>query len=137
MPCPACQHENRPQANFCEKCATPLTAASPSSPPAPSYAAITSALSEALEQQLATAELLQSRDRELAEAHEQQTATSEILRVIARSPTSVQPVFDTIAGSARQLCEAEFCVVHRFDGQLLGFVAHDGLTPAGAAAFRR
>ena len=57
MPCPRCQHENRPQAKFCEECGTPLTA-NPSGPPAPSYAEITSALSEALEQQTATAEIL-------------------------------------------------------------------------------
>jgi len=72
-----------------------------------------------------------------AEALDQQTATAEILRVISSSPTDVQPVFDTIARRARQLCGAEFCVVHRFDGQLLRFVAHDGLTPGGAEAFRR
>ena len=54
MPCPRCQHENRPQATFCEACGTPLTA-NPSGSPAPSYAEITSALSEALEQETATA----------------------------------------------------------------------------------
>ncbi len=53
------------------------------------------------------------------------------------SPTDVQPVFDTIARSAKQLCDAEFCVVFRFDGQLLHFVAHHGLTPEGIEATRR
>src|SRR5215471_8627379 len=60
------------------------------------------------------------------EALEQQTATSEILRVISQSPTDVQPVFDTIAQSARRLCEADVGVVFEFDGQLLHFVAYGG-----------
>jgi hypothetical protein len=53
MHCPGCQHENRPQAKFCEECGTPLTAANPGGTPAPSYAEITSALTESLEQQTA------------------------------------------------------------------------------------
>src|SRR5215510_13620917 len=67
--------------------------------------------------------------RELNEAREQQSATADVLKVISRSPTDVQPVFDMIAESARQLCEGQFCFVYRFDGQLLHFVAHHSLTP--------
>src|SRR5262249_39284203 len=63
------------------------------------------------------------------EALEQQAATSEVLRVISRSPTDAQPVFDMIAESAARLCEGQFCFVYRFDGQLLHFVAHHSLTP--------
>jgi two-component system NtrC family sensor kinase len=73
-------------------------------------------------------------EKRLAEALDQQAATSEILRVISSSPTDVQPVFDTIAQSARRLCDAEFCSVLRFDGQLLHFAAHDGLSPEGLQA---
>jgi GAF domain-containing protein/anti-sigma regulatory factor (Ser/Thr protein kinase) len=67
--------------------------------------------------------------RERDEALEQQAATSEVLRVIRSSPTDVQPVFDMIAESAARLCNAQFCFVYRFDGQLLHFVAHRSLTP--------
>src|SRR5262252_5266806 len=44
----------------------------------------------------------------LAEASEREAATSEILQVISRSPTDLQPVFDTIAQNAVKLCGAAF-----------------------------
>src|SRR5262245_45789170 len=74
-------------------------------------------------------EEVQARTRELQEAFEYQTATSDALNVISRSPTDVQPVFDMIAESAWRLCEAQYCFVYQFDGELLHFVAHHGLTP--------
>ena len=70
----------------------------------------------------------QQRTRELSESLEQQTATSEVLRVISSSPTDAQPVFGMIAESAWRLCEAQYCFVYRFDGELLHFIAHYGLT---------
>ena len=55
----------------------------------------------------------------ITEALEQQTATSEILRVIASSPTDIQPVFDAVVENAARLCEATFAALHRFDGQVI------------------
>ena len=71
---------------------------------------------------------LQARNRDLTEALEQQTATSEVLRVISSSPTDVQPVFDAIVQSATRLCEASFGTAHRFDGQLITLDAQESMT---------
>src|SRR4029434_5228675 len=62
---------------------------------------------------------LRAKNADLTEALEQQTATGDILRVISSSPTDVQPVFDTIAARAKQLCNAQECAVFRFDGELI------------------
>jgi GAF domain-containing protein/anti-sigma regulatory factor (Ser/Thr protein kinase) len=72
---------------------------------------------------------LQERNRQITEALEQQTATSEILRVIASSPTDVQPVLDVVAENAARLCDATDAVIHRIDGDKIRVVANYGPLP--------
>ena len=69
--------------------------------------------------------------QELTEALEQQTATGEILRVIASSPTDLQPVLDVVAESAARLCEADDALIRRLDGNVIRLVAHYGRIPPG------
>jgi signal transduction histidine kinase len=79
---------------------------------------------------------LDVRNRDLTETLEQQTATAEILRVISSSQTDVQPVFETIAENSLRLCEATFSTVFRFDGKLVHLEALRNISEEGAAAIR-
>ena len=72
---------------------------------------------------------VEDRTRELTESLEQQTATAEILRVISSSPTDVQPVLAAVAESASQLCGAADALIHRVDGDMMRRVAHFGSVP--------
>jgi GAF domain-containing protein len=107
MKCPRCQQENPAQAKFCLECATPFKPTQEPGAPTASYTDLQSALSEALEQQ---------------------TVTSELLKVIGRSTSDIQLVFKTLAENAVRLCEAERSMIFRFGGQLLSLVAAHNVT---------
>ena len=78
---------------------------------------------------------VQARTRELTETLEQQTATSEVLEVISSSPTQVQPVFEAMVARAAQLCEAHFSAVARLEDGLLHLVALNNLSAEEREAF--
>src|SRR5215467_4147038 len=102
MKCPRCQHENLLTMKFCSECGASLRRAPPGAGSA-----------TALQVEV---EILR---HSLSEALEQQTATAEILRVISSSPTYVQPVFEAIAQA-----HGTMSVVSRYDGELIHLAAH-------------
>jgi signal transduction histidine kinase/putative methionine-R-sulfoxide reductase with GAF domain/uncharacterized membrane protein len=73
---------------------------------------------------------VQARTRELSESLEQQTATSEVLQVISSSPGELAPVFEAMLENAVRICEAKFGVMFRFDGDVAYAVAMLNLPPA-------
>ncbi|MDQ6923219.1 MAG: GAF domain-containing protein, partial [Pseudomonadota bacterium] len=80
---------------------------------------------------------LEGRNADLSESLEQQTATSEILRVISQSQADVQPVFDTIVAAALKLASASSANLLTFDGKLIHLAALVNLSAEGVEAMRR
>jgi two-component system, NtrC family, sensor kinase len=120
MKCPRCQHENPSQARFCMACGARLgLRAKPATPKR-------SVSRKAHKNEGAGVHDLEKR---LTEALDQQTATAEILRVIRSSPTELQPVLDAVAESAARLCTAYDASIFRLDGAVLRLVAHHGSIP--------
>jgi signal transduction histidine kinase len=72
---------------------------------------------------------VEERTRELTEALEQQTATADILRVISSSPTNIQPVLDAVATTAARLCGASDALIHRLENDVLRVSARYGSVP--------
>ena len=79
----------------------------------------------------------QQRTRELTELLERQTATSEVLQVISRSPGDLQPVFEAMLENAVRLCNAKFGNIYRWDGELMHILAAHNTPPALAEARRQ
>ena len=72
---------------------------------------------------------VEDRTKELTESLEQQTATSEILGVIASSPTNIQPVLDALTERAARLCDADDAQLFLTSGDVLQRVAGYGAIP--------
>jgi GAF domain-containing protein len=109
MQCLRCQHENPPPAKFCLECGTRFAGPDDSRLPVLSYEDLHHALTEALEQQ---------------------TGTAEILRAISTSPTDLQPVLDAVVRSAARFCGADDAELFRLNGEYLAVAAHYGPIPA-------
>ena len=114
MRCPRCEEDNPLHAKFCLECGAPLTGTNEIGPQAALYGDL---------------------ERTLTEALELQTATSEILRVISNSRNDVQPVFDAIAESAARLCRAQGLIVFQVQSEMIEPVAAAGASPEALAFY--
>ena len=79
---------------------------------------------------------LRQRTDDLSEALEQQTATSEVLQVISSSPSQLEPVFNAMLENALRICDAKFGTMFRYDGKLF-LLAASVAAPSALAEFQR
>ena len=80
---------------------------------------------------------LRQRTDDLTESLEQQTATSEVLRVISSSPGDLQPIFVTMLENAVRICDATFGEVYRWENDNLSIAATHNTPPAFAENRKR
>src|SRR5262249_46639427 len=80
---------------------------------------------------------VQARTAELTEALEQQTATSEVLGVISSSPGELDPVFKAMLANAVRICEAKFGVLQLLEDDGFRAVALHDVPPAYAESRRQ
>ena len=80
---------------------------------------------------------LRQRTDDLSEALEQQTATSEVLKVVSSSPGDLEPVFQAMLENAVRICDAKFGTLFRVDNATVDPVAEFNLPPALAEFLQR
>jgi hypothetical protein len=80
---------------------------------------------------------LRQRTDDLTESLEQQTATSEVLKVISSSPGELEPVFQAVLANATHICGAKFGVLYRCEKDALRTVAIHGAPQPFIEARRR
>ena len=80
---------------------------------------------------------LRQRTDDLSESLEQQTATSEVLKVISSSPGELEPVFDVMLANAMRICDAKFGALWLFDGKAYRSGALHDVPPAFAEFWSR
>ena len=90
-----------------------------------------------MSQDASTEEELSSARRELREVLEQQAATAEVLEVISRSPGQLEPVFQIILANAMRICQAKFGNLLLYDGERFSAAAVYGAPPAFVQARAR
>jgi signal transduction histidine kinase len=75
---------------------------------------------------------LRQRTDDLSESLEQQTATSEVLEVISSSPGELEPVFQKMLENATRVCDANFGIMNLWDGEKFNILADHNIPPAFA-----